>query len=316
MEYNRTKLLVNIAHMYYEKKMTQDEISKKLGIYRTTISRYLKEAEQKGIVKVSINYELYDSFLLEKKLKEKFNLTEVLVSSADSNNKSENERLTILGVLANNYLKSIIKDNDLVGLSWGRALAAFVDCMNSNLKRSIFCVPMVGGPAGKLDSRYHVNTLVYQFAKKMNGRSLLMDFPAMLDELSLKNAIVKSNHYKQINSYWDDLSIAIFGIGSSKITDSTIWTEYYGFNTLSEIEKNKIIVGDICSRFFNEKGMEIETQFSNKIINISLEQLKKTKNKIAIAHSSEKVEAILGAINGGYVDVLVTTNETAQQLVL
>lgn len=37
------RLMVRIAYMYYEKDITQDQIAKELGIYRTTISRSLKK---------------------------------------------------------------------------------------------------------------------------------------------------------------------------------------------------------------------------------------------------------------------------------
>lgn len=52
------RLLVKIAQMYYEKDMTQSEISKALNIYRTSISRLLKKARDEGIVKITIDKEI------------------------------------------------------------------------------------------------------------------------------------------------------------------------------------------------------------------------------------------------------------------
>ncbi|MCV1316579.1 helix-turn-helix domain-containing protein, partial [Escherichia coli] len=36
------RLIVKIAQLYYEQDMTQAQIARELGIYRTTISRLLK----------------------------------------------------------------------------------------------------------------------------------------------------------------------------------------------------------------------------------------------------------------------------------
>ncbi|APF27800.1 hypothetical protein NPD7_3406 [Clostridium sporogenes] len=40
--------------MYYIDNMTQSEIAKRLGQYRTTISRMLKKAREEGIVTINI----------------------------------------------------------------------------------------------------------------------------------------------------------------------------------------------------------------------------------------------------------------------
>ncbi|WP_137469360.1 sigma factor-like helix-turn-helix DNA-binding protein, partial [Escherichia coli] len=43
------RLLVKIAQRYYEQDMTQAQIARELGIYRTTISRLLKRGRDQGI---------------------------------------------------------------------------------------------------------------------------------------------------------------------------------------------------------------------------------------------------------------------------
>lgn len=312
MDDNKIKLLIEIAQMYYEQNMTQDDISKKLGIYRTTISRYLNTARQEGIINFSVNYHLCETFLLEKNLKEQFNLKHVIVVNEKSDDDTET-KLNLMGKAASLYLKSIIKNGDIIGLSWGSALASMVEQLEEiSQPHNLLFIPMVGGPAGKLDSRYHVNTLVYRIASKFKANSLLMDFPAILDELFLRDAIMKSQHYNQISVYWDKLSIAIFGIGSFEISDTSIWYEFYGNKDQIRPLQDAHIAGDICSRFFNNQGHPIQTTISDHIINTSLDNLKKAKHRIAIAQSPEKVDAIIAAMKGHYLNTLVTTKETAE----
>lgn len=51
------RLIVKIAQLYYEQDMTQAQIARELGIYRTTISRLLKRGRDQGIVTIAINYD-------------------------------------------------------------------------------------------------------------------------------------------------------------------------------------------------------------------------------------------------------------------
>ena len=69
MSHNRRQLLAKVAYLYYERDHTQAQIAKELNIYRTTISRMLKQARQLGIVEIKIND--FNSDLLNNEILEK-----------------------------------------------------------------------------------------------------------------------------------------------------------------------------------------------------------------------------------------------------
>ncbi len=75
------RLIVKIAQLYYEQDMTQAQIARELGIYRTTISRLLKRGREQGIVTIAINYDYNENLWLEQQLKQKFGLKEAVVVS-------------------------------------------------------------------------------------------------------------------------------------------------------------------------------------------------------------------------------------------
>jgi DNA-binding transcriptional regulator LsrR (DeoR family) len=78
------RLIVKIAQLYYEQDMTQAQIARELGIYRTTISRLLKRGREQGIVTIAINYDYNENLWLEQQLKQKFGLKEAVVAACDS----------------------------------------------------------------------------------------------------------------------------------------------------------------------------------------------------------------------------------------
>ena len=77
------RLIVKIAQLYYEQDMTQVQIARELGIYRTTISRLLKRGRDQGIVTIAINYDYNENLWLEQQVKQKFGLKDVVVVSGN-----------------------------------------------------------------------------------------------------------------------------------------------------------------------------------------------------------------------------------------
>ena len=70
--------LTQISFLYYEKNMTQQEISKITGLSRIKVSRLLQKAKDMGIVKITVDYS--GSFLeMENKIAEKYKLKDVII---------------------------------------------------------------------------------------------------------------------------------------------------------------------------------------------------------------------------------------------
>lgn len=78
--------------------------------------------------------------------------------------------------------------------------------------------------------------------------------------------------------------------------------------------KEKHAVGDICSRFFDRSGKLIDTEINDRTIAIDINRLKDLEYSIGLAESREKVPSIIGAAKGRYINVLVTTAETAREI--
>jgi lsr operon transcriptional repressor len=73
-------------------------------------------------------------------------------------------------------------------------------------------------------------------------------------------------------------------------------------------------VGDMLGEWFDAHGRIVSEATSNRRIGLSLDQLRGMPNVVAVAGGREKAEAVLGAIRGGYLKVLVTDETTAEEL--
>ena len=73
-------------------------------------------------------------------------------------------------------------------------------------------------------------------------------------------------------------------------------------------------VGDICFRFFTADGEPIKSPLMKRVIGIDLAKLRGCKRVVGVAGGGAKVQAILGALRGGLLDVLITDHRTAEAL--
>jgi len=73
-------------------------------------------------------------------------------------------------------------------------------------------------------------------------------------------------------------------------------------------------VGDILLRFFDENGKPVKGPLSSRVVSMSLEQLARVNRAIAVAGGARKYKAILGALRGKWINVLVTDRCTAERL--
>ena len=212
------------------------------------------------------------------------------------NDEDEETQLAMMGLHGAQLLDRLLEPGDIVGFSWGRAVSALVENLpQAGQSRQLICVPIIGGPSGKLESRYHVNTLTYSAAAKLKGESHLADFPALLDNPLIRNGIMQSQHFKTISAYWDNLDVALVGIGSPAIRDGANWHAFYGGEESDDLNARQV-AGDICSRFFE------------------MNKLKQARYSIGIAMSEEKYSGIVGALRGKYINCLVTNSSTAELL--
>ena len=113
--------------------MTQAQIARELGIYRTTISRLLKRGREQGIVTIAINYDYNENLWLEQQLKQKFGLKEAVVVSCDS--EQEDEQLTMMGARCT-VAGTLTGTRDIIGFSWGRAVRGLVEGLSLPASRA------------------------------------------------------------------------------------------------------------------------------------------------------------------------------------
>ena len=303
------RILIKVANMYYMDHMKQSDIAERMGVDRTTIGKYLKKALGNGIVKITVEHDSFDE--LESALEKRFGLKEAYVVTRSYDLLTVKRNMARAGL---NLLKRIVDNGQVIGTAWGTTISELAKYAEQEKLPQIDAdfVPMDGGPES-IDSEYHVNTLCYQLSRAFGGRSHYIYAPAIAKTAEIRQAIVQDVNYEKISGFWERLDIGIVGVGAPVKSSNLIWAGSFGKEAIESLAHTGA-VGEICSVFYDINGRAVETPFSDRIIAIELEKLRTLSYSIGMAASREKVPAIMGALRGKLINVLITDEETAKIL--
>ena len=306
------KQLIKIAKMYYFQELTQAKIAEKLGVSRPVISKMLQKARDEGIVEITIHDEGHDLTELEQKMIRYFHLNDVVV--APTKNHSKEQKEVALGRATAQYVSKIIKKNvRKIGVSWGKALYHMVKEYPIENREKVKVIPLVGG-VGPSAVELHANQIAYEFAKKLNGKCESLYAPAIVDSAELKEELVRSPHISSVLEQGKKVDLAIVGIGNPFQHSTIVEMGYLAEEELENLRKANI-VGDIGSKYIRKDGQEADHTINQKSIGIELDDLKKIDRVIGVAAGIHKVESILAVLKGGYIDILITDDQTARAMI-
>ncbi|KAB2329302.1 sugar-binding transcriptional regulator [Bacillus mesophilum] len=310
MDWQEKRYMVKVCSMYYHDGLTQAEIAKKLGVSRPVISKLLQRAKDEGIVRVYIMEESVRTVELERELEDKFELADAVV--IPHNGLSGEMARRAIGQAAAHYISQNLKNVENIGISWGETLAHFVNEFPFLKKGDITVVPLEGG-MGIKNVNIHANQLANELAKKLHGNCTYLYAPAIVENEELKQRLMSTQDIQAVLEIARAVDIAIVGIGNP-FEDSTLRkVGYIEEQDLRELEK-KEVAGDIGFRFFNINGQSINDSLTSKIIGVELEEFKEIKKVICIVEGTHKVDSLLGALRGGFIDILITDEMTASAL--
>lgn len=302
--------LVKVATMYYKEGMTQAEIAKKLGVSRSLISKMLINAKNEGIVEVFIQSKSALSVKLERGIEKKFHIKEAVVIETYS--LSDEEIYKVAAQEAALYLEKISKDAKSIGISWGKSLRGLVNAYPYTNQENITVIPLIGGMSANYFD-IHSNQLTYDLASRMNGKAKYLYAPNFINSDKLREKLINNRAVTTVLEAGKEVDIALVGIANSYKNSTMFEIGYIDKSLLEDFEKYDV-VGDINSRFFNEKGVEVDAYFNEFSIGLKLEDLKKIPIVMTVALENYKEKAIRIALDNRLVNVIVMTDEMAKKL--
>ncbi len=313
---DRERLLVKVSRFYYEHELTQSQISERLRLSRQKVQRLLKEAHQAGIVQITIRPVIGAFPELERKLEDRFGLQEsVVIETTDFYDQFVVARE--VGVGAADYLRRVVQSQDSLVISWGGSLLGLVNALSGGSRRAdldgIRVIQGLGG-LGDPNKEVHAADLTRRLAQVFGGEAVLLPTPAVAGTRKARDTYIEDPFVSNVLEQAKSANLAVMGIGAPRL-DSILMREGR-IVTEQDLEtlKNNGAVGDINLRFFDENGKLVQSNFDRRVIGLTLDEIKRIERVIGVAGGAAKVSAIRAALAGRLVDVLVTDQITAQQV--
>lgn len=309
---DEARMMAKIARMYYDQGMRQKEITERLSIHQSTVSRLLQRAREANIVRISVMTPPGVFSELENALEKRYGLKEAVVVEA---RRDEEHLFRDLGAAAAFFLQTTVKPGAIIGISsWSRALFAMVDNLHtSDCGRGGSVVQILGGFAAA-GTHLHATHLAQRLAELVGASPVLLQAPALVGSAEARRVLMRDASVRRAADMFSRVNLALVGIGSMHPSPLVI-SSGNAFSALEMQElKKQGAVGDICFRFFDAMGKQIKSPLNNRIVGIELDALRHIERVVGIAGGPRKLSAIRAALLSNRINVLITDNETANSL--
>ena len=292
--------LATAARLYFIEELSQKEVAEKLHTTRSNVSRMLTAARQRGVVQIRIMDPAGRDEELEKELVQAFGLSEALVARFEPGAPAGRRA----GELAARWLTEEIREGQTIALSWGTSLQQLVWSVVTDRTMDVEIVQLVGG-LSEVSSSPTGQELVRELAGRLGAHYRYLHAPAVFEDPELTATFAKERSIAEALKMARDADIALVGVGAVGYGSSESVLEQM---RLSATDRDEFLaaglVGDICSRFFDINGRPYGGAADHRVLGITLNELRKIPTVVGVATGREKAPGLLGAVRGGFLDVL------------
>ena len=302
--------LFRILKEHYVLDMSQKEIAKFEKLSTATISRLIKEAKTQGYVRIELNLPDNSVPELEKKIRDRFGVNYVSVTRVQV----EDQDMIIHDVAQpfSDYLYSVMRDGDVIGLSWGRTLCKMALDLHVKEPRDVTFVSLSGGVTIDV-TETGVEQTVRRFARAFDAQGFAFPLPAYLANEIMKEAVLSDEQFSELFALIRKAQIAVFSVGPLNTSSLLYESGYYSYEEMQELIARGF-VGDICGRLIRYDGnFEKEGEYTHTV-GITLEELRSKPHKMCVVTQPEKARVLSCALKGQFVDELFLDERTAEQL--
>jgi deoxyribonucleoside regulator len=307
----RIHMLAQVASMYYDENRTQDEIAHRFRVSRSTVSRLLRQARDVGVVEITVHHPWIGNQTIEHDLIATFGLQRAFVFQRGDLSAAETVRG--VGRLAARYLQSVLADGIKLSISWGSAVYSTVRALRPAPLDGVSVTQMVGA-VGEGDLSIDGPELVRTLAGLLGGSFRYLHAPLIVKDVHARDILLQQPNISQTLARACQADIALVGIGTpTPEGNSLLRAGYVDIETLNDLRRAGA-VGDVCARHYDLNGYELDLELNQRVIGIEIQALKEVDRVIGVTGGDGRAAAVLGAIRGKYINVLVTDDETAERV--
>ncbi len=315
LSHDHLRLLTKVARLYHEHGIRQPQIAAQLHVSQPRVSRLLKQAVELGIVRTTVITPPGVYGELEEAIEGRYGLQEVVV--VDTHGATDEQQiLPALGSAAAKYLETTLTGGDRIGISsWSATLLATVDAMRPGPTPTAAQVVQLLGGIGIVTAQTHATRLTGRLAELTGADAVYLPAPGLVAAAATRQAVATDPSTESVFRAFEDLTMVLVGVGS--LEPSQLLRDSGNAIAVEEQESLRQLgaVGDVCLRFFDQRGEHVDSSLDDRVVGITHEALRAVPRRVAVAGGERKYTAIRAALRGGWLTVLVTDLVVAQRLI-
>ncbi|WIY83239.1 sugar-binding domain-containing protein [Propionimicrobium sp. PCR01-08-3] len=304
--------MARVARLHYEEGLRQNEIAFKLSLSPSKVSRLLKRAASVGVVQTIVRVPDGVHAGLEEELEGKYGLSEAVVTDAQG---SHSEVLPSLADAGSAYLETTLISPVILGVSaWSETLMSVTNRLTHGSAPRIRTVVQLDGGVGHSETQLQSARMLERLAAVSDGEPVMVQAPGVASSKATHDAWMREETVRHAMGLWGQAEVALLGIGAlhrSELVRSS--GNYARAEDVTALAKRGA-VGDVCLRYFDSNGDPVASSFDERVVGVTLAELRQIPRRIAVAGGAEKITAIRAALRGGIITTLVTDLGVAREL--
>lgn len=295
-------IMTKVAWYYYIEGLTQQAIAEKLGIPRIKVVKILEQARSYGIVQFNFWPNHTKRMQLEQEMIDKYNLEDILIIPTPSSQTQINESIARA---ASMYIFNRLPNDGYINIGYGDTPGKVLNNLASMSEKALTCISLTGGVNYYLPD---IRSTIF------NAKLHLIPAPLVISTEEIARSIKQENSIQTINRMIKFSELSVVGIGAMNQDATILKSNILSKDDFTMLERQGA-VGDLLCHFINADGQTVDTTIDKRLISTPLSELKGLSNVIGVAGGLEKVKAIKAVLSGHYIDILITDESTAQELV-
>lgn len=237
----------------------------------------------------------------EQQILDLFNLKDVFLVPSLPDNSDINSSIAKATAM---YIRDYLPEKGIINIGYGDTCSKVINYVSTMLSSPVSFVSLTGGVSYYLPN---INSTPF------NAQLYLMPLPLLAANKEIAEIMRTEPTFNELSRMIYLSSFTVVGIGAMNDNATIIKSGILNPNDFVYL-RMKGAIGDVLSHFIDEKGKLIKTPIEDRLIATSLNTLKELDNVIGVAAGESKVQAMYSALRGGYFDILVTDESSAEGL--
>lgn len=304
-EPSHEELLARISREYYLENRPKVDIAASHNLSRFQVARLLTEARERGIVEITVHFPSPFSSADVHRIESWLGIPQVVVADSMGD---ENQARGILAKAAAAEVSRQAPAGGTLGISWSRTLD-----VASRLVRELPRCDIVQ-LAGALPSAADSNPLelIQRLGHLSGGMTWPLWAPLIVEDPTAAAGLRRQQEIAGALAKADNLDLAVVAIGAWKAGSSTVWERAHAEVRQAAVEAGA--VAECSGRLINAAGVPVESGLDEQIIAVTVKQLQRTPQVIAVAQGQARAEAVQAVAKAGFVTTLIIDIPLARAL--